>query len=247
MDNIVKQLELLKKQNEGMETAFKNKNIPFTKLSIDNVDLDPETELRLVKDYNQYLKGISAANRPPPQEKQKVEPKEAPKKKEQDDDDDDPVPKEVKPTYSTITNMEDIKRAFFNKEYDAFQRLVREQPFKYYKGTYKYAEDNTGRQSFVAKNLLRGFVQSLDDYRKYLMVGFRCVSHVDMDHITHYRYPSYWIVNSNDDLKTILGSLYEDFDFLPVTEPDRIVRMLRRMEKNEDENDVDLVGEVYLH
>lgn len=242
-----KQIANLKKQNEGMETAFKNKNIEFTKLSIDNVD--PETELALLKDYNNYLKGISAANRPPPQEKPKAEPKEAAKKKEksEEDDDDDQVPKEVKPVYSTIANMEDIKRAFFNKEYDTFQTLVRAQPFKYYKANYKYAEDNTGRPTFVAKNLLRGFVQSLDDYRKYLMVGFRCVSHPDIDNVTHYRYPSYWIVNSNDELKTILGSLHDDFDFIPVTEPDRIVRMLRRMEKNEDENDDALIGEVYLH
>lgn len=242
-----KQIANLKKQNDGMETAFKNKNIKFTKLSIDNVE--PETELALLKDYNNYLKGISAANRPPPQEKQKVEPKESPKKKEksEEDDDDDQVTKEVKPTYSTIANMEDMKRAFFNKEYETFQHLVREQPFKYYKAIYKYAEDNTGRPTFVAKNLLRGFVQSLDDYRKYLMVGFRCISHVDIDNVTHYRYPSYWIVNSNDDLKTILGSLYDDFDFIPVIQPDRIVRMLRRMEKNEDENDAALIGEVYLH
>jgi len=236
------QISNLKKQNECMETAFKNKKIEFTKLSIDNVE--PETELALLKDYNNYLKGISAANRPPPQEKPV---KNTPKKKEEDDEHEEDVPKEIKPVYSTITNMEDIKRAFFNKEYDTFQQLVRDQPFKYYKGCYKYAEDNTGRPPFVAKNLLRGFVQNLDDYRKYLMVGFRCVSHVDIDNVTHYRYPSYWIVNSNDELKTILGSLYDDFDFFSVIEPDRIVRMLRRMEKNEDENDVDLVGEVYLH
>lgn len=249
MDNILKQITNLKKQNDGMETSFKNKNIEFNKLSIDNVE--PEMELTLLKDYNNYLKSISAANRPPPQEKQKVEPKEAPKKKQKSEEeynDDDNVPKEVKPTYSTITNMEDIKRAFFNKDYDTFQQLVFHLPFKYYKANYKYAEDNTGRPTFVAKNLLRGFVQSLDDYRKYLMVGFRCVSHLDpSDNLTHYKYPSYWIVNSNDDLKTVLGSVYDDFDFIPVEGGERIIRMLRRMEKNEDENDNALIGEVYLH
>lgn len=247
MDNILKQITNLKKQNEGMETSFKNKDIKFTKLNIDN--LDPETELMLLKDYNTYLKGISTANRPPPQEKPVKQ--EAPKKKEKTEDEDhdqeDDVPKEVKPLYSTITNMEDIKRAFFCKEYETFQQLVRDQPFKYYKAIYKYAEDNTGRPTFVAKNLLRGFVQSLDDYRKYLMVGFRCISHMGIDNVTHYIYPSYWIVNSNDELKTILGSLYDDFEFTSVEDPDRIIRMLRRMEKNEDDSDDALVGEVYLH
>ena len=79
------------------------------------------------------------------------------------------------------------------------------------------------------------------------MVGFRCISHMDIDNVTHYRYPSYWIVNSNDELKTILGSLYDDFEFNLVEDPERIIRMLRRMEKNEDENDNALIGEIYLH
>ena len=245
MDDILKQITNLKKQNDGMESAFKNKGINFTKLSIDNVE--PEIEFKFLKDYNNYLKGISAANRPPPQEKSVKQ--EVLKKKENIEEDDDQYefPKEVKPIYSTITNMEDIKRAFFCKDYETFQQLVRQQPFKYYKANYKYAEDNTGRPAFVAKNLLRGFVQSLDDYRKHLMVCFRCISHVDIDNVTHYRYLSYWIVNSNDELNSILGSLYDDFDFISLEEPERIVRMLRRMEKNEDENDDALVGEVYLH
>ena len=248
MDNILKQITNLKKQNEGMETSFKNKDIKFTKLHIDN--LDPETELMLLKDYNAYLKGISSANRPPPQEKANRPPpqeksKEAPSKKEEDDDGEDDVPKEVKPTYSTITNMEDIKRAFFCKEYETFHSLVRQHPFKYYKANYKYSSDNTGRPGYIAKNLLRGFVQSLDDYRKYLMVCFRCI--LVNKETNEYRYPSYWIVNSNDDLKNILGSLYEDYDFIAVEEDETITKLLKKMEKNEDENDDALIGEIYLH
>lgn len=250
MADIQKQITNLKKQNDGMELSFKNKGVEFTKLSIDT--MEPETELMLLKDYNEYLKNISKNNRPPPQQKEVKSPKQeqqpsSKKEKKDDSDDEDELTKEVKPVYSTITNMEDIKRAFFSKEYETFQELVRQQPFKYYKANYKYAEDNTGRPAFVAKNLLRGFIQNLDDYRKYLMVGFRCVSHPDIDNITHYRYPSYWIVNSNEDLKTIIGSLHDDFDFISVEQPERIVRMLRRMEKNEDENDDALIGEVYLH
>ena len=157
MDNILKQITNLKKQNENMETSFKIKDIKFTKLNIDNCD--PETEFLLLKDYNNYLKGILTANRPFPQEKPVKQ--KAPKKKEkkekteEEDDDQDVVPKEVKPLYSTITNMEDIKRAFFCKKYETFQQLVRQHPFKYYKAVYNYAEDNTGCPTFVAKNLLR--------------------------------------------------------------------------------------------
>lgn len=239
--DILKQIDNLKKQNDGMETAFKNKGIQFNKLSV-SIE-DSETELKILKDYNEYLKGISKNNRPPPQEKPKVEPSK-PKKKDEDEEEDD-VPKEIKPVYSTITNMEDIKRAFFSKEYDTFHQLVRQHPFKYYKANYKFSSDNTGRPGYVAKNLLRGFVQGLDDYRKYLMVCFRCIL-VNKD-TTEYRYPSYWIVNSNDDIKNILGSFYDDYEFINVDEEDAISKLLKKMEKNEDETDEFLIGETYLH
>jgi hypothetical protein len=243
-----RQIDNLKKQNEGMETAFKNKNIEFTKLSTDSID--PEIELNLLKNYNEYLKGISKNNRPPPQEKPvKQEQKQqiTPKKKEEDDDDqgEDDVPKEVKPVYSTIVNMEDIKRAFFNKEYETFNTLIGQHPFKYYQVNYKYASDNTGRPGYVAKNLLRGFVQGLDDYRKYFIVCFRCI--LTNKETNEYSYPSYWIVNSNDDIKTILGSLYDDYDFNLVEEQNEIISLLKKMEKNENEEDDTLIGEVYLH
>jgi hypothetical protein len=241
-----KQIANLKKQNEGMEIAFKNKNIDFTKLSIDNSD--PEIELNLLKDYNEYLKGISKNNRPPPQEKpvkQEQKQQSSSKKKEEDNDDDqeDELSKEVKPVYSTIVNMEDIKRAFFNKEYETFNSLTRQHPFKYYTSNYKYASDNTGRPAYVAKNLLRGFVQGLDDYRKYFIVCFRCLKETN----ECYAYPSYWIVNSNHDIKTILGSLYDDYEFNLVEEEQEITNMLKKMEKNEDEEDDTLIGEIYLH
>lgn len=245
MDNILKQITSLKKQNDGMETAFKNKNINFTKLTIDNVD--PESELILLKEYNNYLKGISSANRPTPKQEAPKQKQEAPKKKksEEEEDDEDEIQKEVKPLYSTITNMEDIKRAFFNKEYDTFYTLVRQHPFKYYKVNYKFSDDNIGRPSYVAKNLLRGFVQGLDDYRKYLMVCFRCI--LVNKETNEYSYPSYWIVNSNDDIKIILSSLYDDYDFIMLDEDVAIHKLLKQMEKNEDENDDTLIGEVYVH
>jgi hypothetical protein len=243
MTDIQKQITNLKKQNDGMETSFKAKNIEFSKLSIDSIDQD--TELRLLKDYNTYLKSISAANRPPPQVKEQLPLVKEEKPKEKPDVDEDDVPKEVKPIFSTITNMEDIKRAFFSKEYDTSYDLIKQQQFKFYKVNYKFSSDNTGRPSYVAKNLLRGFVQGLDDYRKYFMICFRCIL-VNKD-INEYRYPSYWIVNTNDDLKTILGSLYDNYDFIAIEGEEAISKMLKKMEKNEDENDEALIGEVYLH
>ena len=235
-----KQINNLMKQNDGMETSFKNRGIPYTKLSIDN--MDPETQLKLLTDYNNYLKGISAANRPPPQPKVET-PKHPVKVEPKDEEEDDDVCKEVKPVYSTITNMEDIKRAFFNKEYDRFHELIKVRPFKFYKVNYRYSSDYNDRPEYVAKNLLRGFVQNLDDYRKYLMVCFRCI-HINP---SEYRYPSYWIVNSNDTIKTILGSLYDDYDFIEVSGTEDVNKLLKKMEKNENEMDTAMVGEVYLH
>lgn len=242
--DILKQIDNLKKQNDGMETSFKNKGVQFNKLSVNSMD-DPTAELRILKDYNEYLKGISKNNRPPPQEKKVEPPKITVPKKIDDEDDENDLPKEVKPVYSTITNMEDIKRAFFSREYDTFHQLVRQHSFKYYKANYKFSSDNTGRPGYVAKNLLRGLVQGLDDYRKYLMVCFRCIL-VNKD-TTEYNYPSYWIVNSNDDIKSILGSFYDDYDFIDVKEEDEISKLLQKMEKNEDETDDTLIGETYLH
>jgi hypothetical protein len=141
--------------------------------------------------------------------------------------------------------MEDIKRAFFNKDYNTFNELIRQHPFKYYTANYKYASDYTGRPGYVAKNLLRGFVQGLDDYRKYFIVCFRCI--LTNNDNNEYIYPSYWIVNSNDDIKTILGSLYDDYDFNLVEDQNEITSLLKKMEKNENEEDDNLIGEIYLH
>jgi hypothetical protein len=253
MSEIEKQITNLKKQNDGMEISFKNKGIEFTKLSIDN--MAPETELMLLKDYNDYLKGISKNNRPPTQQKEvKVsKPEQPPTSKnanKNDSDDEDELTKEEKITFPTICNMEDFKRAFFSKEYDTFMSLIQQQQttnnkLKFYKANYKWADDNTGKPDFAARNLLRGFVQGLDPYRKYLMVCFRCIL-VDTD-TKKYRYPSYWIVNTDVDMKTLLGSLYDDYDFITVEESESINKMLSRMRKNEDENDSALVGETYLH
>jgi hypothetical protein len=167
------------------------------------------------------------------------------KKKEEDEDDQGEydLPKDLKPVYSTIINMEDIKRAFFNKDYNTFNDLIRQQPFKYYMANYKYASDYTGRPTYVAKNLLRGFVQGLDDYRKYFIVCFRCLKETNDEYI----YPSYWIVNSNDEIKTILGSLYDDYEFNLVEDQNEITTLLKKMEKNENEENDSLIGEIYLH
>ena len=248
-----KQIAILIKQNDGMEASFKNKGIKFTKLSVDDT-VALERQLDLLTIQNEYLKDISKQNRPPPQEKSKeqVKSNEQPKQKdakpkdaEEEEDDEEEFVKEVRPVYSTITNMENIKRACFSKDYTTAANLIKQQPLKFYKANYKFSGDNIGRPAYVAKNLLRGFVQVLDEYRRYFMICFRCIL-IDKE-TNEYRYPSYWIVNTNDDLKAVLGSVYNDFEFVAVEGEEAVSKMLKRMEKNEDENDEALIGEVYLH
>ena len=253
MADIHKQIENIKKQNDAIEQSFVTKAIQFNKLIITNVD--PETELILLKSHNEYLKGISKNNRPPPQQKVVKQPKTDEDlsnkiKKNNESDDEDELTKEEKITFQTICNMEDIKRAFFSKDYDNFvsliqQQLTSEHELRFYKANYKWAEDNTGKPDFAARNLLRGFIQGLDPYRKYLMVCFRCILK-DME-TRKYDYPSYWIVNTDVNLGTLLGSLYDDYDFIHVDESVEINKILHEMEKNDDVNDTVLIGETYLH
>lgn len=246
-ENQQKQLAQLQKQNEGMETSFLAKGIPFDKKEYGEIELehDLSTLLEQVKTYNAYLKDISKTNRPKP----KPEPKPTPATTEDHYDYDEEISKEVKPTFTTVTNMEDIKRSFFNKDYDTFMQLVKPHSFQYFTSTYKYSSDNNGRPEYVAKNLLRGFVQVLDDCRKYMMVCFRC--HMVSRDPTEYTYQCYWIVNSCDPLQNILGPIYDDYEFKSVTEEGHIQTMLEAMKRTEltenDETTSTLVGEMYLH
>jgi hypothetical protein len=229
---------ILKKQNDGIIASLKAKNVVFEYEAID------ETDLEKVKALNVFLKDLSAKHRPPPPPKAEPKPLPKPKEKEQlDDDDDDTLVKEVKPVFQTITNMEDIKRAFFSKEYEQATTLINSHPFRFYKADYKYADDNTGKPDYAARNLLRGFVQGLDDYRKYLLVCFRCI--LTDPNAKKYDYPSYWILNTPEDLKILLGDLYDDYVFTPVTN-EFVEPFLKDMEKKADTDD-NIVGEVYLH
>lgn len=67
-------------------------------------------------------------------------------------------------------------------------------------------------------------------------------SDVDESGMKKYSYPSMWIVNSNDKLEDIIGSLYEDFTFSEENDIDLFLRDFRKLD------DVDnLLDEAYLH
>jgi hypothetical protein len=239
------------KQNESIYNSLKNRNVPdIGNLIVLTDDLTIDNKLELLNIENNRLKEIVKNNKPPPvipqTKPEKVVNEQKPKVKEVKDDNDDEEYNEPVAKFSTLTNMEDIKRAFFtaeNNDYSQFIELVKIHNFKLYKVNYKYSSDKDGAPSFSAKNLIGGFVRNFDDLRKYFMICFRCFKN-DVVPVT-YSYPSYWIVNSEDPLEKIIGSLYEDFEFTEIDEnsKDNFYIEIQKI-KVDDES---LITEAYVH
>ena len=79
-----------------------------------------DEQLKLLIDENNKLKEIVKLNKPIEVKEVKaseVKAKEIKAKEVKEDNDSDEDAKEVQPKFSTITNMEDIKRAFFSADY----------------------------------------------------------------------------------------------------------------------------------
>ena len=224
------------KQNNSIYESLLSKNVEYNRIIIDS-NLSDETKIKLLNTENESLKELVKKNRlpPPPKEEKNVIGK--PVKIEEEDTYNDPIKK-----YSVITNMEDIKRAFFNKDYELFENLVKEHNFKYFSANYKYASDKDGSPEYIARNLLKGFVRNMDDFRKYFLTCFRCYIESDKK----YNYFSLWIFNSNDKLEDVLGSLYEDFDFLEINDGEDLLKKIRRTDYDENEK-TNLLEDCYVH
>ena len=208
-----------------------------------------DEQLKLLIDENNKLKEIVKLNKPivvkvlvdkPKEDKPKVN-----KPKVLEDDDSDDYAKEVQPKFSTITNMEDIKRAFFSADYELFKNLLLQHQFKMYTGEYLYASDKDGAPDYSAKNLVKGMIRSFDDYRKYFMICFRCFQNQDNLSKMTYTYPSLWIVNSTDSINIIIGSVAEDYKLTEVSS-ENILDFLKLLEKLNEETP-GLIAESYVH
>lgn len=230
-----KQIQQIKKQIEGMQHSLTQRNIEFDKKTIDNT-LSEVDLLNALKLENDRLKQIINQNKPAPQPKIKKEPEKQPEKQEQEETYEDPVKE-----FETITNMENIKRAFFTNDYTTFTTLVNEQKLYYYKAIYKYSSDNDDRPDYIARNLLRGFVKNFDDYRKYFMICFRCYTNGDETH-TKYEYTSLWIVNTPSNIRDIIGDIYDDFEFIEITDNTQLIIDIQKKEKVGK-----LLDELYVH
>lgn len=224
------------KQNQAIYNSLKAKNID----NLDEVITKPDLEL-LIAQNNKYKK-LSKANKPVQEVKQKVQPiietKKVKEIKNEEDENDysEPVVK-----FDIIVNMEDIKRSFFSGEYSLFNTLINEHNFKLFYSKYKYETDNDGKPNYIAKNLIKGFIRNFDNIRKYFMICFRCFQN-DTEPVT-YSYPSLWIVNSNDSLNIIIGSLYDDFEFVEVLDKNKFYTEFVKLSKETN----GLITEEYVH
>ena len=228
MDN---KINGIRKQNESIYNSLKSKNISEIGELITFTDQTPEQQFQLLQQENKKLKGMLPPV--PVPEKVHVVPVPVQVKEVKDDEDnqkeetfEDPIPK-----FETITNMEDIKRAFFSGEYDKFEELVKEHNFTLLHGTYKWSSDKDGAPEFVAKNLLKGFVRKFDDFRKYFIICFRCVQETKSPN--SYSYPSLWIVNTLDD--KLIDKFSDDFTFTKA-ESNTFYKLIRKDESSFDES-----------
>jgi hypothetical protein len=235
-------IENLKKQNDAIYSSLVSKNVLFTRYVIN----DETKILEILTEENKALKELSKNNRPITQvvDKKPVITNET-KKEPKDDGDEEESFEDSKKSYTIIYNMEDIKRAFFNKEYELFEEFITKEDFIYYKVSYKYSSDNDNKPDYIARNLLKGFGRALDDYRKYFLVCFRCKEYEPKK----YEYNSLWIVNTKDDLKTVIGSFYDDFDFQLQTfdVENNINKFLEEFRKKDMDVETNIIGEIYIH
>jgi len=230
-----KKLAGIKTQNDSLYDFIVLNNpefsITFERMNIDYNNFDENTIFETLKQENKSLKEIAEKYKQSKNNKKSnqtdvdgiIEKKLqlATELNNNDDNDkesfEDPIKK-----YDIICNMEDMKRAFFNinvendENYLLFQQLLMTNNFHFYEVEYLYNSDNDGKPEYIAKNLLRGFVKQFDDYRKYFMIVFRCYKNSLDDENKSYKYNSYWIVNTNEPINNIIGSLYDDFKFIKI-------------------------------
>lgn len=238
----------IQKQNDSIFASLVAKNILFERVIIPD-GIDEQEHLKLLNEENSRLKEVVKANKPPPQPKEvkpvvESKPKES---KPKDDEDDDEVYEEPVKKFDTITNMEDMKRAFFGGDYNLFEEQLKSHPFKLYKVGYKYNSDKDGVPEFSAKNLLKGFVRNFDDYRKYFMICFRCWKALDKN---EYKYDSVWVVNTNEPIQNIIGSMWEDFVFEETSDINDFLNTIKKLPETDEPiytNGQTCIGESFVH
>ena len=251
----IKVITNLRKQNDGMYKSLVGRNIKCMQTNIDDI-LDITEQLRLLLLDNITLKSIVQLNKPLPiiKEKKELIIKE---KIIIDDETAEESFEDITTKYTTIFNMDDMKRAFFNKEYDIFDQHVREftlndkngnvdrlcKNARFYSADYKYISDKDGYPEYAVMNYLKGFTRNCSKNVKHYLSCIRCWRNNDE---IKYQYETLWLVNAKEPLRLVIGDIYEDFEFIEIDETD----FLTRIRKNSMEYSINnhyCIGEEYVH
>jgi hypothetical protein len=257
----------LQKQNDSIYNSLIAKGLNFERIFI-NCEMEETEQIKLLNEENAKLKELIKLTRPAPQPKENNVKQDKQDKQdkqvkqvqsnlsktnkdnnENDEDDEETFDEPIK-KFNIIANMEEIKRAFFNGEYNEVEEQLKSIPFKFFKANYKYNSDKDGAPEYSATNLLEGFVRSFDDYRKYFLICFRCWK---LNNNNTYLYDSYWIVNSDEPISNIIGSTCEDFEFEEIHDSNLLFNQIKKKLSDSedcvygDNSQSILIGENFVH
>lgn len=253
MNNTIKQLENLQRQNDGIYKSLTSKGVEFSRVQLDDSDSD-DIKLQKLSDENTELKKLAAAHKPPPVQKEpkqkNVQQPKKPKNDENDDDDDDETYEDKKKVFTPITNLEPIKMSFFGGEFDEFVNQVKQHELLFYRVLYKYNSDKDGVPDFNAKNLVKGLVKPFEDQKKFFMNCFRCYKTPGTSETPTYEYKAWFIVNTKDSLNEVVGHIIDDFDLL-VVDQSNLDKFFEEMKKTTLDENGDFtnscISEIYVH
>ena len=238
--NSNKKITSLKSQNDGIYKSIIAKNHPFDRTIITD-DMTEDVILQLLSEENIKLKEISNQLKPV---KEVKEVKEVKLVKEVKDDDEEVITDPIKQV-EQIMNLEEVKRYFFNGEYQQFIDNIKDKGLKLFKGTYNFSNYQDGSPKYAAKNRLNGFVRDFDDYRKYFIASFRCTEIANKE--KEYEYTSLWLVNTNENIDVLVQGFYEDHTLVPFDGSIEDFTDELSMYKKSEELPENLVGEIFLH
>jgi hypothetical protein len=239
----------LSKQNKSIHSSLVAKNIEYV-LHIFDDNINDDEQTNILRQENKNLKEIAKLHRPPAIVKEKktvvfpIKKVNARKNDEDDVDDHTSFKDDDVVNFDTMINLEELKRAFFNNDYDEFHKCIKDTTLKLYKAEYKFSSDKDKSPEYAAKNLLNGFVRSCDAYKKYFMICFRCWK--SQNEIT-YKYESLWIVNTMEPIAHVIGDFYTDFKFHAITDIDSFVEEIKKLPEESVSNEYKCIGESYVH
>ena len=143
--------------------------------------------------------------------------------------------------FPTTGSLEPCKSKFFAGDTISFMEELRSGRYRIYFTEYRFSNDYESSPTFVVDNLLRGFVQQLEDRRKYLFTGFKCIRINES-----YTINGIWITNCTLPMEQIVAGKYDDFEWeeLDITILAHAEKMLRVLLKEPSTN---VIATSYLH